>query len=183
MKGSNSSINGVDVAALKETCGLLERQPDMGKSHFRVSNRWESGGYNHVKVKGFYAAGEEQEHKEPLKFDADEPVPLLGQDKGANPVEYLLTALSSCMTTAIVYHASAKGYKIESLESDFEGDLDLRGFLSIAKDVPKGYQAIRVTFRVKTDAPKGEIAEFYKFSPVYAMVSAAVPIEVKIEKR
>ena len=86
------------------------------------------------------------------------------------------------MTTSIVYHASADGYSIDSLESDFEGDLDLRGFLSISDDIPKGYQVIRVTFRIKTDASVEEIAKYYTFSPVYSMISKAVPIEVNIKK-
>jgi uncharacterized OsmC-like protein len=154
----------------------------MGQSYFRVSNHWEEGGLNHVNIKGFYAAGKEQQHLSSLKFDADEPVALLGKDGGANPVEYLLTALSSCMTTSIVYHAAANGYEIEALDSEFEGDLDLRGFLSVSKDVPIGFKKIRALFKLKTDAPEEKIAAFYKFSPVYSMVSAAVPIEVQILK-
>ena len=71
---------------------------------------------------------------------------------------------------------------IESLESDFKGNLDLRGFLDLGKNVEKGYQKIEATFRVKTDASNEEISALYQFSPVYSMVSKSVPIEVKIVK-
>jgi len=176
------TVNGLDVEALKDTCDLLTKEPDLGKAQFRIGNRWKTGGNNKVSVKGFFAAGEEQAHKSSLDFEADEPPALLGTDAGANPVEYLLTALSSCMTTSIVYHAAARGFHIESLESEFEGDLDIRGFLNLSEKVPKGYQQIRAVFKVNTDATEEEIAQLYQFSPVYSMVSASVPIEVKVIK-
>ncbi|MCC5832292.1 MAG: OsmC family protein [Chlamydiales bacterium] len=182
LKKDSATSNGVDVKALRETCDVLKKNPELGQSYFRVHNTWEEGGQNRVNVSNFYAAGEEQVRKTPYKLQADEPPALLGHDKGPNPVEYLLAALSSCMTTSIVYHAAARGIEIDSLESDFKGDLDLRGFLDLSKEVPKGYQKIEAIFRVKTDASVKEIEELYKFSPVYSMVSKSVPIEVKIVK-
>jgi uncharacterized OsmC-like protein len=41
---------------------------------------------------------------------------------------------------------------VEGIEVTVEGDLDLRGTLGVAKDVPAGFQAIRVAFNVQ--APK-----------------------------
>ncbi len=52
-------------------------------------------------------------------------------DIGPNPVEYLLTALLSCLTTTMVYHAALRGIHIEELESEVEGDLDLQGFFGL----------------------------------------------------
>ena len=46
-------------------------------------------------------------------FDLDEPPVLLGKNLGSNPVEYLLVALSGCLTTSIVAHASAKGISLK----------------------------------------------------------------------
>ena len=60
-----------------------------------------------------------------------------------NPVEYLLVALSGCITTSLVAHAAAKKISLRSVESRFEGDIDLQGFLGISQDVPVGYQEIR----------------------------------------
>jgi uncharacterized OsmC-like protein len=175
-------MNGVDVNELKSACEILKEKPELARSQFRVENKWDDGGHNRVSIKGYYTLGEEQEtRKEAVELDADEPPELLGGGQGANPVEYLLTALSSCMTTSIVYHAAARGIKIESLESSFEGDLDLQGFLGLRDGVRPGYQQIRVTFRVKTDASKEEIEPLYKFSPVYDVVSRSVPVDVQIE--
>jgi hypothetical protein len=44
-------------------------------------------------------------------------------------VEVLIHALAACLTASLVYHAAAKGIRIEGVESSIEGDLDLRGFL------------------------------------------------------
>jgi uncharacterized OsmC-like protein len=45
------------------------------------------------------------------------------------PVEYVLHALGGCLTTTLVYNAAALGIQLEKVESSYEGDLDLRGFL------------------------------------------------------
>lgn len=177
-----ATVNGIDTGALKEACTKIQNKPELGKSRFRVHNKWKSGGNNNGTVQGYYAVGQEHQHASSMQFTADEPPELLGTDTGANPVEHLLSALSSCMTTIIAYLAATRGYKIESMESDFEGELDVRGFLGLSKDVPMGYQKIKATFKIKTDAPEKELAEMYHYSPVYSMVSAAVPIEVKIIK-
>lgn len=173
-------LNDVDTAALKETCVRIRRNPQIAKCEFRANGSWMKGGHNQVKVQNYYAAGEEQKRQQPFVFEADEPPILLGRDQGANPVEYLLTALSSCMTTSIVYHASAKGYKIHALSSEFKGDLDLQGFLGLDLSVPKGFQKIHATFNVSTDAPPSLIKEWYGMSPVYNMLSKSVPIDVTI---
>jgi len=51
----------------------------------------------------------------------DEHEVLLGNDTGANPVEHLLHALASCVTTSMVYHAAARGIAIDQVESLLEG--------------------------------------------------------------
>jgi uncharacterized OsmC-like protein len=171
--------NGIDVEELRKTVQVIEANPSAAKSCFRVTNRWLDGGHNQAKVGSYYVAGFDRDHDRPIRIDADEPRELLGHDEGANPVEYLLAALSSCMTTTIIYHAAAKGIEIESLRSEFSGDLDLRGFLNLSESVPKGYQQIEATFKVKMEGDLEEISDLYCFSPVYSMVSATVPIEVK----
>lgn len=176
-------MNGVSTDELSKTVDTIRQAPELGQCRFRAHNEWIDGGNNHVKVKDFYAAGQEVTSRpKPFEFDADEPPLLLGQDRGANPVEYLLSALSSCMTTSMVYHAAANGIRIEELQSDFEGDLDLQGFLGLGENVRPGYQEIRATFRVKSDAPVETLESFTKFSPVYDVVSKSVPVRVKIEK-
>ena len=114
-------------------------------------------------------------------MDNAEPPVLLGQDEGANPVEYVLHALAGCMTTTMVYHAAARGITIESVETELEGDLDLHGFLRIDDTVRNGYENVRVKFKVKSDASPEQLEDLAKISPVFDIVSNPVPVAVSIE--
>jgi len=84
----------------------------------------------------------------------------------------------------MVYHAAVRGIKLEEVESELEGDLDLRGFFGISDEVRPGYQEIRVNFKVKTDAENLEtLKELIKLSPVYDVVSSGTRVNVQIEKK
>lgn len=174
-------MNGINIPNLKKTVAELQKNPTLAFCEFRLHNQWVDGDQNRSQTKDFYAAGNEQQHKQNFHFQAGEPELLEGKDEGANPVEYLLSALSGCMTTTIAYYAALNGYEIQKMESDYKGELDLRGLLNLDKDVRPGYQKIHVHFKIKTDAPVEELNEYYKFSPVYDVVSKSVPVEVKID--
>ena len=123
-------------------------------------------------------------HREEFHLDADEPPVLAGEDQGASPVEHLLNALAACMTTSMVYHAAVRGIQIEALESELEGDIDMRDFTGLAPEVRKGYQAIRVKFKVKTDEANLEkLKALTEFSPVFDVVSNGTQVDVTIEKK
>lgn len=86
------------------------------------------------------------------------------------------------ITTSMVYHAAVRGIHIEQLESQLEGDIDLRGFTGLSTDVRKGYQNIRVTFHVKADTDNmNRLRECASFSPVFDTVRDGTDIEVNVE--
>jgi uncharacterized OsmC-like protein len=175
-------INGIEIDTLKATIGAIRNEPDLGACHFRATNKWLSGNHNRSRVTGFYGAQQEIAHKQTFRMDADEPAILAGNDKGANPVEHLLHALASCLTTSMVAHAAVRGIQIDELESEFEGDIDLRGFLGLADDVPKGYTAIRAKFRVKADPADLEtLRRLAAFSPVFNTLTSGTDVDVKVE--
>ena len=175
-------INGIEIDTLKATIGAIRNEPDLGACHFRATNKWLSGNHNRSRVTGFYGAQQEIAHKQTFRMDADEPAILAGNDKGANPVEHLLHALASCLTTSMVAHAAVRGIQIDELESEFEGDIDLRGFLGLAADVPKGYTAIRAKFRVKADPADLEtLRGLAAFSPVFNTLTSGTDVDVKVE--
>jgi uncharacterized OsmC-like protein len=101
-------------------------------------------------------------------------------------VEYLLVALSGCLTTSLIAHATAKGIDIKAVESRYEGDIDLRGFLGVAPEVPVGYQTIRVYFKIEADISEAQKEELLtmaqKYSPVFQTVSTPTPVSVHLEK-
>ena len=177
-------LNGVNVDAVKDLISTLTEQPDLANSKFRVSNKWIDCGHNRTTVSDFYGAGQDISHRQPFVLDADEPPILAGHDKGANPVEHLLHSLASCMTTTMVYHAAVRGIKLDEVESEYEGDIDLKGLLAISDNVRPGYQEIRVKFKVKTDAENVErLKALIKLSPVYDVVSKGTRVNVQIERK
>lgn len=175
------TTNGVNVEQLVETIEAIREQPEIADFRFRVTNRWVDGGQNETTISGFFGACQEVERERSFELAADEPPVLLGNDSGPNPVEYALTALASCMTTTMVYHAAARGIRVESVESRLEGDLDLHGFLGLKDDVRKGYKDVRVSFKVKADATPEQLAELTKYSPVFDIFSNPVPVSVDVE--
>jgi uncharacterized OsmC-like protein len=172
-------VNGVDIARLNETIAAIKKNNQLSRFKFRASNEWVMGAHNRSTIKPFYGAGEDYSvRQERFVLDADAPDVLLGTDTAADPVEFVLHALQSCMTTTMVYHGAAQGINISKLESTVEGDLDLQGFLGLSESTRKGFQELRVTFNVECDASEGQLRELIKFSPVYEMVSASVPINI-----
>ena len=178
---STRRLNGVDLDTLMGTVNAIQAEPALGISKFRASNTWLSANHNRSTVTGFYAAKQEIAHAQTFTMDADEPAILAGGDQGANPVEYLLHALASCLTTSIVAHAAVRGIEIEELESELEGDIDLNGFLGLDSEMPKGFTEIRVRFRVKAD-PKDmdNIKQLAMFSPVFNTITKSARVDVDV---
>jgi len=180
------TVNGVAVDDLYKTIDVIKATPAIAKFKFRVHNQWVDGGQNASTADTFYGAGAEQSRKKPFMLEADEPPILLGKDTGANPVEHLLHALASCLTTSMVYHAAARGVHIEEVESSLEGDLDLHGFLAFDKNVRNGYQGIKVKFKIKADVPDEQLQELGQLgpahSPVFDSLTNGVPISVTAER-
>ena len=177
-------VNGIDLNTLKETVGAIQKDPELGKSRFRVTNQWIDANHNCTTVKGFYSAKQERLHKEPFDLHADEPPILAGRDKAANPVEHLLHALASCMTTSLVAHAAVKGIRIEELEATLEGDIDLQGFLGLDATVPKGYTNIQALFKVKTDQNNLQmLKQLAEFSPVYNTLIQGTTVDLLVEPK
>ena len=138
---------------------------------------------NQSEFKDYFANdGENISHPKPFVLEADEPPLLGGNGSAANPVEYLLHALTSCLTTSLVAHAAVRGITVEDINTSTEGDIDVRGFLGISEDVRKGYQAIRINMKVKSEASAEQLKKLAMFSPVYDTVSNSLPVDLVIEK-
>jgi uncharacterized OsmC-like protein len=177
-------VNGVNVTDVENTVSAIKKKPDIAQFKFRLHNKWIEGGYNHATIGNFYGANQENSHLQTFEWNADEPPLLAGKDRGANPVEHLLAALAACVTTTLIYHAAIRGIKIDELESNLEGDIDLRGFLGLTNEVRRGYENIRVNFKVKTDEENIEkLKALSKLSPVFDVTTRGTKVDVQIEKK
>ncbi|MHB8109315.1 MAG: OsmC family protein [Syntrophorhabdaceae bacterium] len=182
----NKMVSGVNVSDLFNTIEAIKGKPDIAKFKFRATNKWIDGTHCRATIKDFYGALKEDDSRPPVDYDMDEPPVLLGNNEGRNPVEYLLVALSGCLTTSLVAHASAKGITVKGVQSRYEGDIDLRGFLGISEDVPVGYQNIRVYFKIDADVSDEQKEEMVrmaqKYSPVFNTIMKSAPVSVHLDK-
>ena len=179
-------VNGLNVEQLLKTVELLKEKPELAGFKFRATNQWVGGTHNRATIKDFYGPGKEDTSRDPVVLEIDEPPALLGQNLGTNPVEYLLVALSGCLTTTLVAQASVKGIVLKGVSSRYEGDIDLRGFLGISPEVPVGYSQIRIYFGIDADISEAEKEELVKlaqkYSPVFSTLVNPTAVSVHLEK-
>ena len=180
-------VNGVDVQKLTETVETLKSNPKAGLLRHRAHNRWVEGAHCRTRIQDFALGGEEMSRSMPFEIHGDEPPALLGEDHGPSATEAALHALAACLNTTFIYHASARGVKIELLEIEVDAELDLRGLLGLSEEVRNGYSKIHITFHVKADASDEKLKELCEVakqrSPVFDMISHGVPIDTSCERR
>jgi len=71
-----------------------------------------------------------------------------GNGTGACSGDLLLGALAACAQITCQMVATAMGIPTERIEVTVEGGLDLRGTLGVSRDVPVGFESIRLRFDV-----------------------------------
>ena len=178
---TNSMVNGVNVDQLMNVIGEIEVDQNYAKFQFRATNQWINGSLSRSRIKGFFAGNAEDTTRyEEFILDADEPAIAAGQDSAPNSMEYILHALATCLTGTLVYHAAVRGIGIDSVESSYAGDMDVRGLFGLCEGVRKGFNKVTVDMRVKSKASVDELTELAMFSPVYEMVSKSLPVEFRL---
>ena len=180
---TNAVSNGVDTGVLFATLDAVKQQPELARFQFRARNVWLGGAHNRSSIKEFYGACQEDTSRtKEFTIDAGEPAVLCGVDTGPNPAESLLHALAACLTTSLVYVASARGVRLSRVQSTLEGDMDLRGALGLSDAYRNGFERIRASFTVEGDAPPEKLRELVnraqQRSAVFDMVSHGVPVTV-----
>jgi uncharacterized OsmC-like protein len=81
-------------------------------------------------------------------YDAQAHAGVGGAGTGACSGDLLLGALSACAQITCQMVAAAMGIPVEQIEVTAEGDLDLRGTLGISREVPVGFQCIRLRYDI-----------------------------------
>jgi uncharacterized OsmC-like protein len=115
------------------------------------------------------------------RFTVDEPKTLGGGDTAPNPVEYALAALGSCQAITYRVWANKLGVKLDKVDVEIEGDIDLRGFLGVDDQVRPGFNAVRIRVHLTgPDSPSRykELAEVVDaHCPVLDVFRNPVPVE------
>ena len=179
--------NGVNTPVLLATINAVKQTPALAKFQFRASNRWITGTFSESRVESFTGAGGEHNHKTEFRYGADHPAVLVGEDRGPTPIEFLLHGLAMCITAGVGNIAAARGVTLTSVESQVEGDIDLRGILGLSDQVRNGYERIRITFTIAGDAPPEKLREIVEQSrarsAVFDVLTNGVPVDLSISTR
>lgn len=181
----SGTVNGLDVQAAMDTITALKADKSLAMFQFRARNSWIDGGENHSTIRDFYGAGrEDTSRRSDFKFVNGEPPVLLGNNEGANPVEFLLHALAGCVTTTFVLHAMARGITITELSTELKGDINMYGLLGLDDSVFPGYEQIDIRMHVKADCSDEELDDLLSFTQLHSPVCNTVcrPVPVMIER-
>lgn len=178
-------VNGLDVDALHAVIEEVKKEPAKGIVGFRVTSRWQGQTRSEASVESFRIGG--QEVKRQFTINVDEPLELLGENTAPNPQELLMAAFNACITVGYVAGAAVKGIKLEKVEIETSGELDLRGFLGIDPNVKPGYESLRYVVRIKGNGTAEQFQEIHRnvirTSPNYFNVSQPVRLdgELRVE--
>lgn len=99
--------------------------------------------------------------------------------------DMLLEALVACAGVTLNAVATALGIKLRDASLQAEGDLDFRGTLGVSKEVPAGFQNIRLQVTLDTDASEEQLATLLRLTERYCVVyqTLAHPPALKVTKR
>lgn len=84
--------------------------------------------------------------------------------------DMLLEALVACAGVTLNAVATALGIELRDAFLQAEGDLDFRGTLGVSKDVPVGFQNIRLKFTLDTDASDEQLATLLRLTERYCVI-------------
>lgn len=93
------------------------------------------------------------------RFTVDQPKQMIGIDKGPNPQEVLLAAVSADLTHGVAAAAAAAGMPLAGVHTNGSGQLDIRGMMNISREAPARFHAVRFEIEVRTDAPLEQVAD------------------------
>jgi uncharacterized OsmC-like protein len=84
--------------------------------------------------------------------------------------DMLLEALVACAGVTVRAVATSLGVEIRGGVVRAEGDLDMRGTLGVAKDVPVGFERIRLRFDLDTTASEEQLARLVRLTERYCVI-------------
>ena len=98
--------------------------------------------------------------------------------------DMLLEALVACAGVTLAAVATALGIELRDASVSAEGDLDFRGTLGLSREVPVGFQAVRLRFALDTDASDEQLDTLLRLTERYCVVyqTLAQPPALSVER-
>jgi uncharacterized OsmC-like protein len=169
----HATVNlGFDQQQLEGLIAKVKEEPEVGKTVWQARTHWLGGFKSEAQIREF-------------SLQMDEPPPLGGSNTAPNMVEVVLGAYGSCLTTGYVMNAGLRGIKLEAVDIELDGDLDLNGFFGLSADTPAGYTAIRTKVRLTApEATAEQVRELHEHvlrtSPVGSIIARPIGIETEL---
>lgn len=167
-------LNGVDLEIIQKLVGTYKQNPKEAITHYTANLKWQGGFDLQAQVRDL------------APFKISEPIWLAGSNSGANPVEYILGALGACMSIGFVATATSLGIKVNSLEVEVAGDIDMQVFFEL-KEGNSGYDKINVNFKVDSTANDNQLQEILakvkKLSPVKNTLERNVQVQAEVTRK
>lgn len=165
------SCTNLDLSAFSATRDAVAQDPSAGRGSFTTVTDWQDGARARTTARSF-------------SIETDEPAPLGGTDQAVDPMELILASLGTCLTIGWVTQAAKRNVDFRSLRIHVEGDYDLRGYLDLDHAVRPGFDGLRYTVEVDTDADPDVLEEIRvaaeRSSPMFDNVANPTPIAVSV---
>ena len=117
-------------------------------------------------------------------YEAQAHAGVGGAGTGACSGDLLLGALAACAQVTCQMVAAAMGIPTKSIAVTVDGDLDLSGTLGISKEVPVGFESIRLRFDVDApDATPDQLRALAEKTEQYCVVMQTLSKPPAIETR
>ncbi len=173
-----AKINGLDTECLMKVVETVKQNWQVGKTVWKATAKWQGGFKIETESRGF-------------SLKVDEPDMLCGTDTAANPVELVIQSYGACLCIGFVMNAAVRGIRVDDLEMELEGEIDLPGFLGLEApselnmDKLPGYKSVKTKIKVKADADEKTLNALFedvkRTSPVGLTLSRSVMLETELE--
>lgn len=176
-------LNNINLNALQEYASIITDNPLEAISSYGVKATWNGGAETSIKT-----LNQKVGSKEIIKnfsYTIGEPEELLGDNKNPTPQDYLLGGMAGCMMVGFVILATSRGIKLENVELQITGELNLRGMLELDTAASVGFAELQFFFEVKGSGTQKEYDEIIKhvqkISPNYRTISD--PVKITVNKK
>ena len=95
--------------------------------------------------------------------------------------DMLLEALAACAGVTLNAVATSIGVEIRNGIVKTEGDLDFRGTLGVSKEVPVGFQEIRLIFELESNAEVEQLKKLLELTERYCVVLQTISKPCRVE--
>ena len=170
-------INNVNVQAMRDFAGQIEKDPATAKKVKTVTGRWVfEDGKPQFSADVDYPKGK-------LRLETDFAPFVGGEGLRPDPVSYCMYGFASCFAGTFVAVAATEGVELKQVEVTIENEIDLSRPMGVAdRPVTEGMTA---TLRVVSAAPADKLQEIRRLAeercPGVYCITNPIPFTSRLE--